>query len=127
MPLTKDFKMNNGLTIPAVGLGTWVSFGAIPEINLQLATATIIIGDELTIWCLVQRQQQSQPNEVKNAVEFALKAGYRHIDAAAAYNNEREVGDGIKASGVPREEIFVSLASNHDTYLSLFLYLFTWS
>jgi hypothetical protein len=50
---------------------------------------------------------QSKPNEVKEAVCTALKAGYRHIDAAAVYGNEKEVGEGIKLSGVPREEIFV--------------------
>lgn len=51
---------------------------------------------------------QSKPNEVKNAVEAALKAGYRHIDTALAYGNEAEVGEGIKASGVPREEIWIT-------------------
>lgn len=50
----------------------------------------------------------SKPKEVENAVEAALRAGYRHIDAAAIYQNEEEVGRGIKASGVPREEIFVT-------------------
>jgi diketogulonate reductase-like aldo/keto reductase len=50
----------------------------------------------------------SKPNEVENAVEAALKSGYRHIDAAAIYQNEEEVGRGIKKSGVPREEIFVT-------------------
>lgn len=57
-------------------------------------------------------RQQSKPNEVKNAVELALKSGYRHVDAAAVYDNEKEVGEGIKASGVPRKDIFVSL--NHS-------------
>lgn len=56
-----------------------------------------------------ESNQQSKPNEVENAVEWALKAGYRHIDAAAVYGNEVEVGRGIKAAGVPREEIFVSI------------------
>ncbi|KAF4266493.1 hypothetical protein LV164_006158 [Aspergillus fumigatus] len=51
---------------------------------------------------------QSKPNEVKEAVCTALKAGYRHIDAAAVYGNEKEVGEGIKLSGVPREEIFIT-------------------
>jgi glycerol 2-dehydrogenase (NADP+) len=44
---------------------------------------------------------------VSKAVEAALKAGYRHIDCAWAYGNENEVGEGIKASGVPRSEIFI--------------------
>lgn len=50
----------------------------------------------------------SKPNEVEQAVKVALEAGYRHIDAAAIYQNEEEVGKGIIASGVPREEIFVT-------------------
>ncbi|KAF2722693.1 aldose reductase [Polychaeton citri CBS 116435] len=51
---------------------------------------------------------QSKPGEVKEAVKAALKAGYRHIDTALAYGNEKEVGEGIKESGVPREEIWVT-------------------
>lgn len=58
---------------------------------------------------LIFRLQQSKPNEVKHAVEAALRAGYRHIDAASVYGNEAEVGQGIKASGVDRSEIFVGL------------------
>jgi L-glyceraldehyde reductase len=53
-------------------------------------------------------QQQSKPNEVAQAVEHALKMGYRHIDAAAIYENEAEVGAGVEASGVDRQDIFVS-------------------
>jgi 2,5-diketo-D-gluconate reductase B len=41
------------------------------------------------------------------AVSDALALGYRHIDTARAYRNEREVGEGIRASGVPREDIFL--------------------
>ena len=44
----------------------------------------------------------------EHAVEFALKNGYKHIDTAAAYQNENEVGNGIKASGVPRESFFLT-------------------
>lgn len=51
---------------------------------------------------------QSKPNEVKSAVEAALKLGYRHIDTAAAYGNEKEVGEGIKASGVARQDIWLT-------------------
>jgi diketogulonate reductase-like aldo/keto reductase len=40
-------------------------------------------------------------------VEEALKLGYRHIDTAAVYENERAVGEGLRASGVPREDVFV--------------------
>ncbi|CAK7244605.1 MAG: hypothetical protein STHCBS139747_006149 [Sporothrix thermara] len=51
---------------------------------------------------------QAKPHEVERAVEQALKVGYKHIDCAAIYRNETEVGAGIKASGVPREEIFIT-------------------
>ncbi|CAN9100995.1 unnamed protein product [Alternaria alternata] len=51
---------------------------------------------------------QAKPGEVERAVETALKAGYRHIDCAAIYRNEAEVGDGIRRSGVPRSEIFLT-------------------
>jgi diketogulonate reductase-like aldo/keto reductase len=40
-------------------------------------------------------------------VEEALKLGYRHIDTAAMYDNERAVGEGLRVSGVPREEVFI--------------------
>ncbi|KAK1965970.1 Aldo/keto reductase [Colletotrichum sublineola] len=40
------------------------------------------------------------PSEVKNAVEHALKSGYHHIDAAAIYDNKKEVGEGVKAAGI---------------------------
>ncbi|WP_205668834.1 aldo/keto reductase [Alloscardovia theropitheci] len=42
------------------------------------------------------------------AVKEALEVGYRHIDTAQAYFNEKEVGEAIKDSGIPREEIFVT-------------------
>jgi diketogulonate reductase-like aldo/keto reductase len=41
-------------------------------------------------------------------VEQALKLGYRHIDTAQVYENEREVGDGLRASGLKRDEVFVT-------------------
>ncbi|WP_375430772.1 aldo/keto reductase [uncultured Friedmanniella sp.] len=51
---------------------------------------------------------QVPPDEAQRVVEDALEIGYRHIDTAAAYVNETGVGAAIKASGVPREEIFVT-------------------
>jgi len=45
-------------------------------------------------------------------VKIALETGYRHIDTATAYKNEKEVGEGIKLSGVPREEIFLTTKLN---------------
>ncbi|KAI9569808.1 NADP-dependent oxidoreductase domain-containing protein [Boletus coccyginus] len=51
---------------------------------------------------------QSKPTEVAHAVATALRAGYRHLDCAWAYGNEKEVGQGLKASGVPREEVYIT-------------------
>jgi len=50
---------------------------------------------------------QSRPADTTDAVAAALATGYRHIDTAASYGNERQVGEGIRRSGVPRDEIFV--------------------
>jgi diketogulonate reductase-like aldo/keto reductase len=47
-------------------------------------------------------------DEVENAVKVALQIGYRHIDTAAIYKNERGVGNAIKASGVARKDIFIT-------------------
>lgn len=70
---TSTITLNNGVEIPAIGLGVF----------------------------------QTPPPETVAAVVSALQAGYRHIDTAAAYGNEKEVGQGIRESGVPREEIFI--------------------
>ena len=45
--------------------------------------------------------------EVINAVKWAIEAGYRHIDTASIYNNEEGVGEGLKQSGIRREDVFV--------------------
>jgi 2,5-diketo-D-gluconate reductase A len=50
---------------------------------------------------------QSAPEVTAQAVETALATGYRHIDTAAAYGNEREVGEGLRASGVDRADVFI--------------------
>jgi diketogulonate reductase-like aldo/keto reductase len=50
---------------------------------------------------------QTPPDDTARAVEAALATGYRHIDTAAAYLNEREVGEGIRRSGVDRNAIFI--------------------
>ncbi len=67
------FTLNNGVEIPALGLGVF----------------------------------QTPPEETTAAVTAALQAGYRHIDTAAAYGNEREVGTGIRNSGVDRSDVFI--------------------
>ncbi|MDP9886100.1 MULTISPECIES: aldo/keto reductase [Sinomonas] len=68
-----ELTLNNGVTMPALGLGVF----------------------------------QSAPEETTAAVEAALAAGYRHIDTAAAYGNEREVGEGLRRSGLDRSEVFI--------------------
>ena len=51
---------------------------------------------------------QVTPQECERCVLDALALGYRHIDTAQAYNNEREVGNAIKKSGIDRKEIFIT-------------------
>jgi diketogulonate reductase-like aldo/keto reductase len=70
---TPALKLNNGVEIPAIGLGVF----------------------------------QSPPEETVSAVETALRVGYRHIDTAAAYGNEREVGEAVRASDLDRSEVFL--------------------
>lgn len=50
---------------------------------------------------------QTPPDETRNAVRAALDAGYRHIDTAAAYGNEHQVGEAVHSSGVDRSEVFL--------------------
>src|ERR1700674_957136 len=52
--------------------------------------------------------QMRDGEETENAVRWALEAGYRLIDTAKLYGNEKSVGKAIRASGIPREEIFVT-------------------
>jgi diketogulonate reductase-like aldo/keto reductase len=68
-----DLILNNGVTMPALGLGVF----------------------------------QSPPEETAAAVDTALRVGYRHIDTAAAYHNERQVGEGLRRSGLDRAEVFL--------------------
>src|SRR5665647_424246 len=51
---------------------------------------------------------QVPPEQTQAVVEDALEAGYRHIDTAAGYGNEAGVGAAIAASGIPREELFIT-------------------
>ncbi len=69
-----SIRLNNGVEMPALGLGVLQSTG----------------------------------DEAVAAVTTALRAGYRLIDTAAAYGNEREVGRGLRESGVPREDVFLT-------------------
>lgn len=53
-------------------------------------------------------------NAGQTAIETAIEIGYRHIDTAQLYNNEREVGEAIEASSIPREEFFVVTKINRN-------------
>jgi 2,5-diketo-D-gluconate reductase A len=52
--------------------------------------------------------QVSNNRECVDAVRWALELGYRHIDTAQAYGNEESVGQGLRESGVPREDVFIT-------------------
>ena len=58
--------------------------------------------------------------DAADAVRAAVATGYRHIDTAQAYGNERGVGEGVRTCGVPREQLFVvsKVAAEHKTYES---------
>jgi 2,5-diketo-D-gluconate reductase A len=58
------------------------------------------------------------PARTQAVVEDALETGYRHLDTATGYDNEAEVGAAIRASGVPREEIFVTTKLRNDHHKS---------
>jgi len=72
------------------------------EKTLRLADGNTIPMLGLGVWQVENKQ------ECVDAVRWALEAGYRHIDTAQAYGNEESVGVGIRESGVPREELFVT-------------------
>src|SRR5919205_2501469 len=75
----------------------------IPEAQTQhLADGNIIPVLGLGVWQI--------PNgpECVNAVLWALEIGYRHIDTAQDYGNEESVGEGLRRSGVPREQVFIT-------------------
>src|SRR3954470_1894915 len=59
---------------------------------------------------------QIEGPECQEAVEDALAIGYRHVDTARAYDNEREVGRGLAAAGVPRRELFLTTKIWREEY-----------
>jgi methylglyoxal/glyoxal reductase len=64
-------------------------------------------GNEIPMLGLGVWQVPNGP-ECVNAVRWALELGYRHLDTAQAYGNEESVGQGLRESGVPREEVFIT-------------------
>src|SRR3954447_22802558 len=53
------------------------------------------------------------PDQTQRTVEQALEVGYRHLDTAQMYGNEAEVGAGIAAAGIPREQLYVTTKLNN--------------
>jgi 2,5-diketo-D-gluconate reductase A len=78
---------------------------AVPNINLN---------DGNTIPQLGFGVFQIDPDETAEAVTEALRVGYRHIDTAEMYGNEREVGEGLRASGLDRGDVFVTSKLNNS-------------
>ncbi|EME18296.1 aldo/keto reductase [Rhodococcus triatomae] len=75
-----------------------MSVNAIPNLTLNNGVVLPALGFGVF---------QTPPDETIDAVAAALRTGYRHIDTAAAYGNEREVGEAIRRSGLDRADIFV--------------------
>lgn len=73
-----------------------------------MATPAVRLHDGIEIPQLGLTLFQVPPEETRSIVEQALVAGYRHFDTAAAHGNEREVGEALAASGLPREDYFVT-------------------
>ena len=73
------------------------------------ATDTFVLSNGVKVPCIGYGTFQTPKGEkTRDCVKEALLAGYRHIDTAFAYGNEESVGEGIRASGVKREEIFLT-------------------
>jgi 2,5-diketo-D-gluconate reductase A len=71
------------------------------------ATVTVTLSNRVEMPVLGLGVFQTPPEEATAAVEAAIATGYRLIDTAAAYDNEREVGEAIRRSGVGRSEVFI--------------------
>jgi 2,5-diketo-D-gluconate reductase A len=77
------------------------------------AVPDITLNDGNTIPQLGFGVFQIEPNNTAEAVREALKIGYRHIDTAEMYGNEKEVGEAIRASGLDRGDIYVTSKLNN--------------
>ena len=77
----------------------------------------ITLNDGRTIPQLGFGVFQVPPPETKAAVEQAIKIGYRHIDTAQMYGNEKGVGEAVAASGLDRSEFFLTSKLNNDAHL----------
>lgn len=68
----------------------------------------LLNGAEIPVIGLGVYKADAEGGEAYRAVRVALEAGYRHIDTAVLYRNEKEVGRAVRDSGVPREKLFVT-------------------
>jgi len=76
--------------------------------RIKTTIPSLSLHDDIEIPQLGLTLFQVPPGETRGVVEQALEAGYRHFDTAAAHGNEREVGRALMASGLPREDYFVT-------------------
>ncbi|CAI7622173.1 unnamed protein product [Penicillium pancosmium] len=74
----------------------------------KFSTHTFKLNNGAAIPAIGLGTWQSEEYATREAVKHALRKGYRHIDTALNYGNEKEVGEGIRASGVPRDQIWVT-------------------
>ena len=79
--------------------------------NSESGTRRLADGREIPVLALGVWQVPNGQQCV-NAVRWALERGYRHIDTAQAYGNEESVGQGLRESGVPRQEVFITTKFN---------------
>ncbi len=79
-----------------------------------MTVPTITLNDQTTIPQLGFGTYQVPPEETAATVATALEVGYRHIDTAQMYGNEAGVGEAIKASGVARDELYVTTKLNNS-------------
>ena len=90
-----------------------------------MTVPTIALNNGVDIPQLGFGVYQVEPADTKDATLTALEVGYRHIDTAQMYGNEEGVGEAVKESGIPRDEIFVTSKLNnsfhaHDDALKAF-------
>ncbi|GGO74584.1 aldo/keto reductase [Nocardioides deserti] len=78
-----------------------------------MSVPTITLNNQTTIPQLGFGTYQVPPEDTAAAVSTALEIGYRHIDTAQMYQNEAGVGEAIKASGLPREELWITSKLNN--------------
>ena len=78
-----------------------------PQLDAGPAVPTLTLNNGVTLPALGFGVFQTPPAETYGAVAEALRVGYRHIDTAAAYGNEREVGRAVVDSGLPRDDVFL--------------------